>query len=607
VFERGQVEVGLAATSVTDCELNRSPAEGLLMTPGTSAVMRCSAQHNRLTGLALGARPAANCTGSSNRSHGIVTLAAASNCRATDNMGIGITAGSVTACEATRNGATGIVASGAVTESTADDNVGDGLVCSSGHVTTSSASGNLGRGIVIGGGMVSGCTARRNGGGGIATNGSMVQDSIVSDNSGVGLAGSGSSSALRCVVSRNTGTAMTGVQTIAGCTVSGNVAGLINVLAVTGSHEGGNLCAGITGGTLADSTVIDNCGHGIVNPTSVANCFVADNGGAGISGNNSASVTFCTSSGNAGGGVSNLGAASLNFSNIFGNSVFNAADSQVRSGFQIKNFESNYWGPSLTDWMTSNPFPADCDPEIADGFDGANGWFLDYTPHATAPLSDAPDAAPPVFLRSVTPNLLNAVNVGETTFTLVFSGPMNTAVMPSVTFGLVPPFEEHVVAPAPGWIAADTWQGRFAVETGTGDGTNTLLVAGAVAASGWSLPEDMSNRFVVDADGAGAANNGVATAIGTASMSLMWSEEDKPPTAQGYNVRRSTTGLPGSYAKVNGPLLVTPSYLDTGLNAGTVYYYIVDLVDSGTNSVQWTPPFFGATQPKSCVNDWSLY
>lgn len=98
---------GLAPASLADCEFNRAFAEGLLIC--------CSARINRLTGLALGTRPAVDCTGCSNRSLGIVTLTAAGDCRATDNIGICITAKSVTARETKRNGAIGIMATSAVT------------------------------------------------------------------------------------------------------------------------------------------------------------------------------------------------------------------------------------------------------------------------------------------------------------------------------------------------------------------------------------------------------------------------------------------------------------------------------------------------------------
>ncbi|HEV2013171.1 MAG TPA: fibronectin type III domain-containing protein, partial [Candidatus Dormibacteraeota bacterium] len=66
-----------------------------------------------------------------------------------------------------------------------------------------------------------------------------------------------------------------------------------------------------------------------------------------------------------------------------------------------------------------------------------------------------------------------------------------------------------------------------------------------------------------------------ATTNGTAEIDLSWTAS---PGATGYNLKRSTTSG-GPYSQVGGtPTTATASYHDTGLSAGTSYYYVVQAV-----------------------------
>jgi hypothetical protein len=109
--------------------------------------------------------------------------------------------------------------------------------------------------------------------------------------------------------------------------------------------------------------------------------------------------------------------------------------------------------------------------------------------------------------------------VGLTTFTLVFSKAMDSSVTPSVTFALSSPYTAHVVESAPGWLPGNqTWQGRFAIQSDSGDGLNTIRVSDAQSLDGFVIPDDTIHKFQIDTSGAlAAANTGsvTGTAYGT--------------------------------------------------------------------------------------------
>jgi hypothetical protein len=103
-----------------------------------------------------------------------------------------------------------------------------------------------------------------------------------------------------------------------------------------------------------------------------------------------------------------------------------------------------------------------------------------------------------------------------------------------------------------------------------------------------------------------SANNGLAMGQGTV-MRLSWGEDDKPMGALGYDIHRSTSGLPSTYAKINSDTVSAPPYDDCDLDAGT-YYYIVFLVDARGRPGQWTSPFYGtATGGDAAEPEWMLY
>jgi len=62
-----------------------------------------------------------------------------------------------------------------------------------------------------------------------------------------------------------------------------------------------------------------------------------------------------------------------------------------------------------------------------------------------------------------------------------------------------------------------------------------------------------------------------------AEVNLDWNDNSESDL-NGYNVYRSLTSGSG-YTKINGSLLATSNYTDTGRTNGVTYYYVVTAVD----------------------------
>jgi hypothetical protein len=103
-----------------------------------------------------------------------------------------------------------------------------------------------------------------------------------------------------------------------------------------------------------------------------------------------------------------------------------------------------------------------------------------------------------------------------------------------------------------------------------------------------------------------AANNGLAIGQGSTRMRLSWSDAGEPQGTAGYHVHRSSTGLPGSYQRINPSLIIATSYSDSGLSDETTYFYKVYIIDADSNATQWTSPFFGRTLTNG-AQDWRLF
>ena len=105
-----------------------------------------------------------------------------------------------------------------------------------------------------------------------------------------------------------------------------------------------------------------------------------------------------------------------------------------------------------------------------------------------------------------------------------------------------------------------------------------------------------------------AAPAGLTATAGIGTVSLDWNDNNESYLG-GYNVYRSTTS--GSdYIKLNGTLLSSSNYTDDSVANGTIYYYVVTAVSTGSmesdysNETSATPSNPSATGTGAILREW---
>ena len=239
--------------------------------------------------------------------------------------------------------------------------------------------------------------------------------------------------------------------------------------------------------------------------------------------------------------------------NIFGNP---ACDFQVRYDKDIIA-TNNWWGTTDMDVIQQH---------IHDYYDDFHLGRAIVTPILTTPESNAPP-----FLDTALVEPPSPVGTGPATFTLDFSKPMSSTIQPTVTFGLDPPYDTHIVAGD--WISSTRWVGTHDVTFYTGDGMQHLNVTGAAGADdGMEIPED--TRFTFEIATIGATS--ITAEPGYGYVALSWTSSTLETTA-GYNLYRGTQSG-GPYTRLNSTILTNSTYIDTNVTNGTPYYYVLKLL-----------------------------
>ncbi|MCX7011533.1 MAG: S8 family serine peptidase [Candidatus Sumerlaeota bacterium] len=612
----------IADTAISHCVFQNNSGDGLKSTAGTSAIANTTSTLNLEAGIDAGSRALDRCAALYNNGAGLVGAALA-NCVARGNGGNALTGTTAADCVAEFNTGDGATLTGSALRVTARNNRGNGIVVAGGDVTNCEATQNDGVGITIaGGGTASGSKAANNGvldsagavsiaSDGIATGGSTVSNCVSQDNTGVGVRGPGASAVQNSRIVGNRGGAVAGVTTVNGCAVADNTPGITGASTVSLSYVGNNTGAGVAGGAISDSSIVGNSAEGVNGLTSLTNCWVVNNAQFGVrSAGGTGTVSNSTIRGNPGGGVKDI--RSLAGCNIWengNNGMYEAVDDVIGSGTPNRDFEGNWWGPTHTPYLQSHAEFEDL-PFLLDTLDGSGDWLIDVWPYLPSLAPDAPDATPPAFVASMTPDV---AGVGVATFTITFSKTMDRTQAPTVTFDRAAPYAAHVIEGA--WTWAERWQGTYEISNKLESAPYTARIAGARDFGGFVIPDDTSRRFAVDLSTGLVADNFTPTVQGDTSIRLTW--DLKPDaTVTGYHIGRSRSTDIKTFARINPNKLsmAATAYTDSELTPGATYCYILYSVESAgqftEDSAQYSPmksaTTTGAPVPEIDVNPTSL-
>ena len=254
----------------------------------------------------------------------------------------------------------------------------------------------------------------------------------------------------------------------------------------------------------------------------------------------------------------------------------------------VNYLSNNFWGTSSTTLI---------DAAITDFHDDFNRGLMDYRPI----LTTAPATAYPFMVNAVIRNgsgsVVSKVGSEIITLTVTFNRNMDTSLQPEVSFGPAEPYTDYKVPPiGNGWTDARTWKGQFTITPVTGDGIQSIRVAGAVAADDpWLVTGNDFGRFRFEIITSGTEAMTLQASGRLGGVDLSWTQDDFDLLA-GYHIYRSESEN-GTYARINSTLVPSGqnTYVDTqGAPGVTAYYKFTvvktDLSESGFSNVASAAP-----------------
>ena len=241
----------------------------------------------------------------------------------------------------------------------------------------------------------------------------------------------------------------------------------------------------------------------------------------------------------------------------------------------VVNFSNQYWGTTDSVRITKDYY---------DFWEDPGRPLLNVYPILTAPSDSAHGIVWKVLVDGVDPQdqkyLMNPIGVGPHRFDVYFNRPMDTTVTPQLSFGVRDPFNQQAVTDSARWSdSARVWTAYKTVKLYTGDGINTIRVAGAKDPEGFEIPvEDMRFSFLIDA--AGTESVDFAATPGLGKVQLDWMKPDLPDIL-GYNMYRFNNTTDTTYSDttlISTKLITDTTYTDFNVTPGTNYYYAYKVV-----------------------------
>ena len=210
--------------------------------------------------------------------------------------------------------------------------------------------------------------------------------------------------------------------------------------------------------------------------------------------------------------------------------------------------------------------------------------MVNFKPYLTAPSDSAHGMVWKVLVDGIDPqdqkSLMNSIGVGSHRLDVYFNRPMDTAFTPQLSFGVRDPFNQQAVTDSARWSPDHRlWTAYKTVKLYTGDGINTISVAGARDPEGFDIPvENMRFQFLIDA--AGTSSVDFTATPGLGKINLEWNNAGLVDFL-GFNMYRFTNKTDTTYTDttlINTKLITDTLYTDFGVVPGKKYYYLYKVV-----------------------------
>ncbi|MCK9281314.1 MAG: S8 family serine peptidase [Melioribacteraceae bacterium] len=234
--------------------------------------------------------------------------------------------------------------------------------------------------------------------------------------------------------------------------------------------------------------------------------------------------------------------------------------------YQLQNL---YWGTQDTAKINNLIYDFYEDPNLAE---------VQFVPFAAAPSDSAHGIVWKVLVNSkdAQDEYIEPIEIGVHRFDVYFNREMNKNYPPQFTFGLREPFTQRKIDLNGTWSDdGKIYTAYKKVELYTGDGINTIRVAGARDLEDFEIPvEDFRFKFLIDA--AGSASSKFTATAGIGKVELKWTRPSDIETLFGYNIYRFIQSNDTIYTdpqKVNSIFVSDTIYTDYDVEPLKKYFY----------------------------------
>ncbi len=257
------------------------------------------------------------------------------------------------------------------------------------------------------------------------------------------------------------------------------------------------------------------------------------------------------------------------------NSLISSGIGGFPSNFDVQYFTNQYWGTTDSSIIEGL---------ISDFFDSPFLPMMEFRPFLMQPPDSCHGIVWKVLVDGIDPqdqkNLMNPIGVGPHRFDVYFNRSMDTTYTPQLSFGVRDPFNQQAVTDSARWSPDHKiWTAYKTVKLYTGDGINTIRVAGARDLENFEIPvEDMRFSFLIDA--AGTSSEDFVANPGLGKIELSWVTPDVQDIL-GYNMYRFTNLTDTTYTDttlISQSLVTDTTFTDFDVTPGKNYYYTYKVV-----------------------------